>query len=76
MRLLVNDPRAVAGMKRVPVGLGVHVGGAFTECHIDLAGFVAVDLLAEVTSGKSVSVFGVGVDRSHGHECHQNSTCC
>ena len=68
MRLLVNDPRAVAGMKRVPVGLGVHVGGAFTESHIDLAGFVAVDWLAEVTSGKSVSVFGVGVDRSHGHD--------
>lgn len=53
---------------RVPVGLGVHVGGTFAESHIDLAGFIAVDLLAEVTSGKSVSVFGVGVDRSHGHD--------
>lgn len=68
MGLLVNGPRAVAGMKRVPVGLGVHVGGTFAEGHIDLAGFVAVELLAEVTSGKSISVFGVGVDRSHGYD--------
>lgn len=67
MRLLVNDPRAVAGTKS-SVGLWGHVRGSFAEYHIDLAGFVAVELLAEVTSRKSVPVFGVRVDWSHGHD--------